>query len=48
VRFLSEASDGFGIIRREDESVKVSISHTHRMALALAVRVAGPERTVQP
>jgi phosphopantetheinyl transferase (holo-ACP synthase) len=36
VRFLSESSEGFGITRREDESVKVSISHTRRMALALA------------
>jgi holo-[acyl-carrier protein] synthase len=31
--------EGFGITRREDESVKVSISHTTELAVALAVRV---------
>jgi hypothetical protein len=32
--------EGFGISRREDESVKVSISHTKELAVALALRVA--------
>jgi hypothetical protein len=30
--------EGFGLTRREDEDVKVSISHTRGMAVALAVR----------
>jgi hypothetical protein len=50
VRFLSEASTGSGFTRREDESVKVSISHTRDLAVALAVSLPRrqPERTVQP
>jgi hypothetical protein len=50
VRFLSEGPEGFGITRREDESVKVSISHTRDLAVALAVSLhhRGAERTVQP
>jgi hypothetical protein len=39
VRFRFDGSEGFGITRREDESVKVSISHTQAMAIALAVCV---------
>ena len=54
VRFLSDSSPGspagFGVTRREDESVKVSISHTRDLAVALAVSLPHrqTERTVQP